>query len=271
MAKLSRLIIVASLMLVAASFQNCAQTNFTAGSADGSSDGQGGGGGGGGSADSDLLAICNRNSFETVTKKLKIVLVVDNSGSTLQTDPQNFRRASIQGLINRYSSKPNFSWQIIYFAGNSAHALVNSGATNNPVFGNAGQAQVALNAFPAADANASTPYLAALNMADKAISTDAEFNSAEKPLYVVMFMSDGEPKDSGPNQIFSKERDLLSRDATRISFNSLYFAVDNNQNAMNLLKEMADIGKGVFTVIPQQQASINIDDISVVPQSGCKQ
>lgn len=273
MAKLTRLFFVVSLMLVAASFQNCAKTNFSPGNDElGSNGGPGGsGGGGGGGGSGDILAICNKNSFENVTKKLRIVLIVDNSGSTLETDPQNFRKASIQSLINRYSGKGNFSWQIISFASNSAQALVHNGSTQSPVFSNAGAAQMALNAFPSAQANAQTPYLKALQMADAAIANDPEFNSAEKPLYVLMFMSDGQPTDSSDNQIRDAERQLLSRDASRITFNSLYFGSDNHTGNMNRLREMADIGKGQFTNITKQQAVINIDDISVVPQSGCKQ
>lgn len=271
MAKLTRLLVVASLMLVAASFQNCAKTNFSPeDSSQGSSGSPGGGGGGGGSGD--ILAVCNKTSFETITKKLRIILVVDNSGSTLDTDPQNFRRASIQNLINRYSGKANFSWQIISFASSSAQAHINNnGNFQSPVFSNAGAAQSALNAFPAAQNNAQTPYLKALQMADLAVANDPEFSSSDKPLYVLMFMSDGQPTDSSDNQIRDAQRQLLNRDASRITFNSLYFGSDNNNSNINRLKEMADLGKGQFTNITKQQAAINLDDISVVPQSGCKQ
>jgi hypothetical protein len=277
MKKQIRLIIVTGLMaLTVGSFQNCAKTNFAASTNDGGSNGQGGPGAGGtaggtGYTTDTVLAICNNNSFQTVTKKLKVLLVVDNSGSTLTTDPNKFRQASIQSLINKYSGKANFSWQIVLFNGTSARALVNNNANpNDPKFSNSAAAQVALDVFKAEVASGNTPYLAAISMAKTAISTDVDFNSVDAPLYVTMFMSDGQPTDSSDSQILAAEKSMLDLAPTRITFNSLYFGADNSTANQNRLKAMSDLGKGQFTNITSQQAVINIDDISVIPQSGCK-
>lgn len=266
MSKRARIYIAITLLAVMASFQNCANTNFGAsgdpsrvGFGEGEFDGNYG----------EVLALCNRNSFQTVTKKLKIILVVDNSGSTLQTDPQKFRQASVDDLITKYAAKANFSWQLILFNGSTARALINNGNTNSPIFSDVAGARTALNVFSAERAAGETPYLAALSRAEDAIRLDPELNGPEAPLYVVMFMSDGQPTDSNTSQILAAETNLLNRAAGRISLNSLYFGSDNSTQAMDRLKQMSDLGKGQFTNITSGKAFVRIDDISIIPQSGC--
>lgn len=262
-----RIFIVIGLMATTVAFQNCAQTNFSAGSDDGSSTGQGGNGYSPGSGD--LLAICNKTSFETVTKKLKILLVVDNSGSVLQTDPQSFRQASIQNLITKYAGKANFSWQIVLFNGTTARALINkNGNVNDPVFSNAAAAQQALEVFKSEVGVGNTPYLSAISMAEQAIRSDADLTATDA-LYVTMFMSDGQPTDAQDRDILAAEKAMLDRAPSRITFNSLYFGKDNSTQAINRLKSMSDLGKGLFTNITTDKVVVNIDDISVVPGSGC--
>ncbi len=266
----TKLFIAAGLMALTVSFQNCAQSNFSAGAGDAASNRLGGGYDPNDPLTADLLAVCNKTTFETITKKLRIVLIVDNSGSTLQTDPNKFRQASIQDLLSRYSGKANFSWQIILFNGTTARALINkNGNVNDPVFADAAAAQAALDVFKAEAGTGNTPYLAALRKAEDAIRLDPEFNSADAPVYVTMFMSDGQPTDSNDSQILEAEKTLLDRAPTRITLNSLYFGQDNKQTEIARLKSMSDLGKGQFTNITSQQAVIKIDDISVVPQSGC--
>lgn len=198
-------------------------------------------------------------TLETTTIPTKMLFIVDTSGSnqsssnctrteTSCTDRNKVMRAgSIQTFFNRYGSITHFNWGFLTFQGTSATALINNGNVNSPKFSNAAAMQSAINYFKnnIRDTD-STPYGAALNMANLAITTDPDRNSASQPQYIVVFMSDGMPTDvTSTTSLNNRVRDLVGLLPGRISFNTIYYG-GNNQQAADLMQGMANTGSGKF-------------------------
>lgn len=281
MSRLRVVLLLIGFALSSVLFQNCAGNTFgapaefsaasAAGSADGTTDSNGGQGDTSPVIDANL-GMCNRTSLQQITTPLKIVLVVDNSGSTLNTDPLGFRQSSLQQLVSTYGSKANLKWQMMLFNGSSAFSLIYSNSQQDPIFSNGAAAQAAVDYFRQLKGAGNTPYLAALSLADKAIRTDPDLSNPEVR-YAVMFMSDGRPTDSSDSQIFAAENQILARAPNRITFNTLYFTnstdPDDKTEPANRLREMARIGKGYFTNITRERATVPLDQVLVIPGSGC--
>ncbi len=96
------LIAVALCALTAATFQNCSKVTF--------------------SQNPDFGKPVNLcvDVLETTTSNLKVLFMVDASGSTIGTngtDPDKaFRTGTIQSFIDRFGSKPNFSYAFGMFS-----------------------------------------------------------------------------------------------------------------------------------------------------------
>jgi len=197
-------------------------------------------------------------TLETTSIPTKILFVVDTSGSnhtgtncqlseTCTDRDKKMRAGSIQTFFNRYGSLIHFNWGFLTFQGQTATALINNGNVSSPKFSNAAAMQSAINYFKnnIRDTD-STPYGAALNMANLAITTDPDRNSATQPQYIIVFMSDGMPKDvTSTTSLNNRVRDIVNLLPGRISFNTIYYG-PSNQDASNLLQSMANTGNGKF-------------------------
>jgi hypothetical protein len=209
--------------------------------------------------------------FIDISQRLNITFIVDNSTSTLTTDPnKNYRNSSISQFMSRYRTKANFSWQFMYFNQNKARALVNSGNDQNPMFSSdPSSMDSALSNFLGLTPLSSTPYLAALGLADRSVAVDPELNSAANPSYAFIFLSDGQPTDTNSKSvIFSKIQGLRAKAPGRVSLSTVYFGQDSS-NDLRLMAEMAQVGFGRFADTNKSQ-SVQLDDVATIPQVLCQ-
>lgn len=238
-------------------------------------------------------------SLQNLTVPIKLLFVVDNSGSnekytkdfgatechpateancTPPTDPdKGFRSGSITAFFNAYKAKSNFSWGLESFYGSGGHQFINNSDSTN--FGDATAMQAAIKMFNAETAADSTPYGAALASAKSAIQNDPDLNStsAQAPLYYVVFMSDGYPTDTlntdksvNFNVLDKDIADLIALAPSRIRLNTLYYGTLNDPNAANTLEHMAQKANGQFLNIDTATTKvIAIDDLIQIPNSSC--
>jgi len=237
--------------------------------------------------------------LENVNRPVKVMFVVDTSGSNVSptmddgtvactlttgcapaTDPmKTFRSGSITTFFNEYQAKTNFSWGFEVFQGETAQSYITSGS--NASFGNGTSMQSAITDFNAESDADATPYLAALDNVQAAISTDPDLNSATPalPLYFIVFMSDGYPTDAlssddpvtvDINALDSAISSIVALAPGRVTLSSVYYGTINDPNAAATLENMASIGKGQFVNVDTgSTSSIVIDDLITVPVGDC--
>lgn len=244
-------------------FQNCSQQNFSS-SSKAANSGTGGAGGGGGPIDDagDITNVNNdndatgvitqtggpncRDELQAITTPVRVLFVVDVSGSNkenIASDPQRVVRGrSIERFFNTYSMRANFSWGFVTFADMSANALIGSGA--NPLFGTASAMANALDLFTRVPDAGATPYEAALNASQNAVSLDTSRPANVK--YVIVFLSDGRPNpDVSQSILNSRVSDIVNTVPGKVSFNTVYYGPYDSA-AVSRLRGMASTGGGNF-------------------------
>ncbi len=192
--------------------------------------------------------------------------MVDNSGSTASTDPKQFyRRQVVQEFLTTYGNYQNFQYAFGMF---STYGEETS-------FGNAASLSASLTAFETVSAGQTTNYDAAFSAIDESIVSVAKPGDGWK--YVVVFMSDGQPKDLGStatqqvsgisnlvNSLFAKVAALGSS----ATVSSVYFGPASDATAINNLNVMATLGGGQF-VNTNITTHLVISDIITVPGQVC--
>ena len=215
-------------------FQNCSAVKFSspnpsangpAATADGNPTG-GGGTGGDPAPPSSSPTPCVIKNFSV---PLKIIVMVDNSGSTFWTDPkQTLEQTILKSFAQTAAGQnPSVSYSFSYFAdiqtypvssgGNPnqplAISLINNGNNQDPIFGSETTFLSALDQFKSIAPLGNTPYYAAFDMIAKTIKSDlAASASPASQNYAVVFMSDGLPDDNGePSFLNSQYLDYLQQ------------------------------------------------------------
>lgn len=252
-------------------FQNCSDVSFT-------------------TAVNEGLNRRNCTDFGTTTEKIKFLFMVDNSGSTNTTDPSKIiRSTSIQDFIDNYGGNDNLTYIFDLFSSSSSYfngvkfESISSGTSFN--FQNSAYLQEALNTFSNTSGGGNTSYNSAFNAIRSAIQGDIAQNTDAR--YVVIFMSDGNPTDLGSDislaavKAQSLVADLVqsvsqANQPSPVTVSTVYFCNNNGQDSysrcnndtLNLLKGMAQVGGGNF-VNATQAEDIVIDDLVVVPGQVC--
>ncbi len=230
--------------------------------------------------------ICSGGISET-TKMLRIIFMVDNSGSTATTDPnQIIRVQTIKNFLSKYSSKKNLTYGIGYFSDDTFifntstrqfEDVTQSGKMPKNVFGDSDDSMRALSVLHDVDPIGSTNYRSALSAIHSMISNDPKSNSNWN--YILVFMSDGQPSDIADPVISNLQSLIDSVTDASVAHGGLtttsmvlfdpaadaqYFSSAQN------LKAMADRGKGQFFDINKSPASgLVIDDIISIPGQSC--
>jgi len=273
--KMLQLAVMGSVLLGLGLFQNCSGVGFSAGQDNSSNNGLGNGGNATGNLTQNS---CNNNQLQQSTTPIKIILVVDVSGSNQGdasspgTDPGKVARAgSIQAFFNDYGAKANFNWAFITFQNASASAILNNAGNNQqPEFtSNPQLMQAAITYFENnVPDNGQTPYKAAIQMATGLIQNDGADTAQTK--YIVVFLSDGMPTDyQSDSQIYSDVTALVNLKPGRISFNTVFYG-QPDPSASSRLNMMANAGSGQFL---DTNATGNkdflINNVVTVPGSQC--
>ena len=213
-------------------------------------------------------------TVSTTTKDLRILFMIDNSGSTATTDPaHNYRVKTIQDFLGSYGSHTNLSYSFGYFSGTTSPEwdMVRGQfqTTASALFGDATGLANALNTYERIPSSGNTPYSAAFSALKNEVHAD-EANGSQKD-YVVVFMSDGQPTDIHGNirtSIISMVDDLRtevqSNGKSLLTVSSVYFGPENDFTSIGNLQAMATQGSGQFVDTNITQA-ISIHDIISVP------
>lgn len=217
-------------------------------------------------------------SVGSTQKKLRIFVMVDNSGSTEETDPnQDYRVETMNRFLAQYGLRTNLTYGFGYFA-DSAYvydtneARFRTSSANAP-FGNARQTENALSIYHRSiPPEGGTGYGAAFDAIRGAIAKDQASGVAQD--YVVIFMSDGQPTDlygDIPAQIRSQV-DSLKRTAQAggrsLTVSSVYFGPRSDSTSIRNLKTMATQGAGQFVDTNSLgSGGLVIDDLITIP--GC--
>lgn len=209
-----------------------------------------------------------RDELKALTTPVKMVFVVDISGSNTGnngTDPQKaVRSGSITRFYNSYSTRTNFSWGFTTFAADNANTLIANA--------NSAAMQGAINTFNGLNDDGNTPYVLALDAAANTISSDT--GRLPNTKYIVVFLSDGMPNPSVNDSVLNQKVTAIvnaAGTANSVSFNTVYYG-DNNQDAHDRLKMMAQTGGGNFldtNVNPTGNAFL-ISDLVIVPGVVCQ-
>ena len=238
---------------------------------------------------SDIGNLDNGNPDETgtgtnpcpitnTTQNLRILFMVDNSGSTKTTDPQKTHRIStVQTFLNNYGSKTNLAYSYSYFGGTALtyDAVLNQfvASSTTPV-GNATQAGGALTLFETlGTASGGTSYGAAFAALNTLVTNDEL--AAQGEGYVVIFMSDGQPTDIGKSAdaqitaITTLTNSLLQvAGSGRLTFSSVFFGNSSDAQSVSNLSTMAKLGGGQF-VDTNVTTNLSIDNLITVPTQDC--
>jgi hypothetical protein len=220
------------------------------------------------------------HNFNAVTGKLKILAVVDVSGSAVYTDPnKGFRDQILTNFLTAYSAKTNFNWDLMTFAGTTASSLINSGSSQSPLFGTAAQMQTAIGQFEMIADYDNTPYQAALNLVTTAIQNDADFKANPALVnFSVVFMSDGMPTDMGSpvdtGALQAAIQGIVNISPNHITFSTIYYDLSTDPteisaDAIPMLQAMAVAGGGQFANTLAEGSSIGLGDVATIPGAIC--
>ncbi len=224
-------------------------------------------------------------TIDQTTENLRIIFMVDNSGSTLTTDPsQSIRVQTLRNFIAKYGAKTNFTYAFGYF---SDDAYVFSPATQKfidvsvksvprSVFGTSRDLIQALSQFTQFDGFGGTSYGSAIDAVQTMISEDSTTTQWN---YVLVFMSDGQPTDVDDPVILNLKTMIDSVTTAAISKGGLattsmvlFDPINDSQYSFSAqnLSAMASEGKGQFfdTNFPPA-GGLAIDDIISVPGQSC--
>lgn len=193
-------------------------------------------------------------------KLTKILFLVDSSGSNFNapgTDPdKSYRYNLIKDFIDKHRHIPQIYYGMIIFRLDKAIAYINDGNDQSPVFTNdLSRVEAALARFLSEPDEYTTPYRAALTMAQQAIRND-RMTSGTGALseYRVVMLSDGVPTDYGDPindpAIYADVQSLIVS-ASEATLTTIYYG-PNDMDAADRLERMANIGNGQFS-------NVNID------------
>lgn len=213
-------------------------------------------------------ALCTANGAAG-GHSLKVLFVVDNSSSTDSTDKgKYFRVGSMRNFFSQFDGKSGFSWGLIafsanitsYFGSNVEPAFARSGA----IFGSA------IDHYSKIGTEGGTDYTSALAAARAAIAHDPDLNDQVlPPLYLVIFMSDGEPYPADQH-VSAEVQSIMDVAPGRVSVNTVYFGQEVAENEARL-QAMSDIGKGRFFNTNVVGTKIDFASAAQLPSKACVQ
>ena len=213
----------------------------------------------------------------TTTENLRIMFMVDNSGSTATTDPNHdYRVKTVQQFIQNYGSHTNLTYSFGYFGGTSAKEFDDNTnrfvSTATVPFGNATSLSTALTDYEALSPSGNTPYSAAFTSLQSVVSQDEALGITEN--YVVVFMSDGMPTDISGNvttaidgMVNNLRNQVQANGVSLLTVSTVYFGPESDSTSIGNLTNMAHVGNGQFVDTNQLSSELQINDVITVPGS----
>ncbi len=263
----------ASLLLIGMSFQNCSKASFSTAEQAASGEEYNGTAGG---------PSC-RNELHQVTAPIKMLFLVDSSGSNLTgvglangegSDPNKaMRSTSIQNFLDSYAMKSNFSWGFINFQGYGASNFIGGKVNSSVAFSDPSDMQAAINHFQSTVDAGKTPYRAALDLARAELKSQRSLDPNTK--FILVFLSDGIPTDyvdSGQTDtdLYNDVKSLSNLFPNRIAITTVYYG-PSDPAASGRLAMMAKMGHGQFLDTNKSSAGkdFQVSDIVNIPGVVC--
>lgn len=226
------------------------------------------------SADSGFSSSGNcADVLRQTTTDLRIVFLVDNSGSTGDTDPKHsYRVMTLNKFLDDYGSKSNFSYGFGYFSGSAQFFNMDSMSFSK----NLGRSvdvnglRKALDLYDDKDTGGGTSYGSAFDKLRDALTRD-QANGGHS--YSIVFMSDGMPTDLGDSSQIPTQIQLLVGDLRNsvgakggaLSLSAVYFGPPSSVDAISNLQGMAAAGRGQFVDTNHLPNGLVIGDVISVP------
>lgn len=268
-------ILIAGMSFIA--FQNCSNKSYSAANGDAATTADETTDDSDTTSDSGSSTISCAEQLQSVTVPVKMLFIVDTSGSNADdyiysgTDSdKSLRGGSIDEFFAEYKVKDNFSWGFITFSGISATSLI--GSDSSPTFtSSVTTMSSAISNFYKISDYGGTPYVAALDLAAKAVTNDTTYSSTDK--YVVIFLSDGVPDPVVADDVLaSKVKNVLAQHSGQVTFNTVYYG-PTSSSASSRLRAMAGAGNGQFLDVSSASAqqSFKIEDVAQVAGTTCSE
>lgn len=187
----------------------------------------------------------------TIVFPLKIWFVIDDSGSMATSDSNQRRYSAVKDLATNLAQPDRRFFGGETFADNGASRF------SNPRFTDDVKAFNAMVDGVTNPGNGATPYLSALNVTYDELFADIRENAsmARRTRYVIIFLSDGNPTDSGESEIIAATQTImgLSSSVGGITLNTVYLG-GGSDVAEAVLQKMAEVGKGLYKSFPNGDA-----------------
>jgi hypothetical protein len=215
----------------------------------------------------------------TTTSNLRILVMVDNSGSTSSTDPSQFYRVqTLRTFLSSYSGHVNLRYSFGYFDDDAYLFDMNLGrfskGSSSVPFGTGAGESSALDTYH----NSSPPlggtgYAAAFDALSSAIARDEASGTVAD--YAVVFMSDGQPTDINgdvataiANLVTNLKNTAASNGHSHVAVSTVYFGSAADTTSIQNLRSMATQGGGQFVDTNHlSSGGLSIDDVVTIP--GC--
>jgi len=195
--------------------------------------------------------FCTENPQELVFP-VKILFIIDTSGSMAFTDPEAQRAQAVGEVVNQFNTNPGVSFALIRFSGSSI--LLTDEFTKDP-------AELDDALIQLREADGVTNYRGAIGQATNLLSGDilgSDLGERVRSRYVVIFLSDGLPYPPDTNRyedIYEDIQRLMQLQDLDVGEIRLHTAFVNSPDtpfdvadeARQLLQNMATLGQGTFT------------------------
>jgi hypothetical protein len=213
----------------------------------------------------------------STAKKLRIFVMVDNSGSTSASDPdQNYRVQTLRTFLRDYGSHSNLRYGFGYFSSDAYLYDVNQSrfvrGNASVSFGTSSNLVAALDTYHSSvPPTGTTGYGAAFSAIESAIARDESGGATED--YAVVFMSDGRPTDlngsitTALNSLIDRlKATAQSNGKSKITISTVYFGGTSDTTAIRNLSSMATRGGGQFVDTNRlESGGLSINDVITIP------
>lgn len=196
-------------------------------------------------------AFCNEDP-QTVVFPVKIWMVIDDTGSMQDNDPNGRRYSAVEDLVNKLAAPERV------FFGGEVFSSERTAVFSTPRFTDDAALFISQERAVAGPGAGRTPYLGALNLALAELTADVNADTAlaKRTRYVVIFLSDGIPTDDSTEaEDVGAVSSIMSLAASvgGITVNTVYLG-GGTDVAPALLQTMAVAGEGQFMSFPNGDA-----------------
>ena len=182
----------------------------------------------------------------TIVPIVKIMFVIDTSGSNNTTDPNGLKRVNgISGLMEGLSRQEHtdYEYGVIIFEGR-ARSLINNMDSQPEFTDDLARVSTVIEEIKRNPAGGGTRYLPALEETKRVIDLDIQTDLREDIRYMILFISDGQPMHESIDKILSKTSSVVEESDREVNLSTALYGSHSSSGPEELLIDMADRGNG---------------------------